>query len=70
MKKPKFAENLKLALATKGISQKVLADKLGTTQATVSRWVNGENEPAFELLLEICDILDETPNTLLGYEEN
>ena len=64
-----FKENLKTALQNNGLSQAQLAEKLGTTQQTVSRWINGINEPDFTTLLEICKILNETPNSLLGLED-
>lgn len=65
----KFKENLKLALQNNGLSQAQLAEKLGTTQQTVSRWINGVNEPDLSTLLIICKILNETPNSLLGLED-
>ena len=69
MKLSKFAENLRKALNINKISQQKLANNLGTTQATVSRWVNGECEPELSMLIEICLLLDETPNELLGFED-
>ena len=65
----KFAENLRRALNVTKISQQRLANYLGTTQQTVSRWVNGECEPDFYMLMEICLLLDETPNEILGFDE-
>lgn len=64
-----FPENLKKALADSSKTQQDLAVNLNTTQQTVSRWTNGVNEPDFQTLLEICVYLDETPNSLLGYDE-
>ena len=46
-----------------------LSEKLGTTQQTVSRWVNGINEPDLSTLIEICKILNETPDSLLGFDD-
>lgn len=51
------------------ISQTQLVQKLNTTQATVSRWINKVNQPDFETLLLICNILERTPNELLGWED-
>ena len=51
------------------MSQEKLAKALNTTQATVSRWASGENEPDFQTLLQICQILNVTPNELLGWED-
>lgn len=64
-----FNENLRLALAAKEMTQQELADKLETTQATVNRWIKGINEPNLKTFLQICNLLDETPNSLLGYDE-
>lgn len=64
-----FANNLRQAMLENNISQTQLAQKLNTTQATVSRWINKVNQPDFETLLLICNILERTPNELLGWED-
>ena len=69
MKLLKFPENLRNALAEHEMTQQELADLIGTTQATVNRWIKGVNEPDLTMLLEICLCLDETPNSLLGYDD-
>lgn len=69
MKELKFANNLKTALSMNNKTQKELADFLGTTQQTVSRWIAGINEPDLETLLKICEFINETPNSLLGLED-
>ena len=65
----KFSENLRQALSASGMTQQNLADLLSTTQATVSRWLYGINEPEYETLLKICLYLNETPNSLLGFDD-
>ena len=65
----KFSKNLRDALKFNKKTQQQLADYLGTSQATISRWLSGENEPDFDALIEICIYLDETPNDLLGFDE-
>lgn len=67
--KLKFSDNLRDALLSQHLTQQDLADHLGTTQATVNRWINGVNEPSLSVLMQICLFLDETPNSILGYEE-
>lgn len=69
MKLLKFSENLKTALAVNNKTQKELATYIGTTQQTVSRWLSGINEPDFSTLLKICIFLNETPNSLLGFDD-
>lgn len=69
MKLLKFSENLKSALTLNNKTQKDLADYIGTTQQTVSRWLGGINEPDLTTLLEICIFLNETPNSILGFDD-
>ena len=69
MKLLKFSENLREALALHEMTQQDLANHLGTTQQTVSRWLKGVNEPDLTTLLDMCLILGETPNSLLGYDD-
>ncbi len=65
----KFSEKLREAMTACNITQKQLADHLGTTQQTVSRWLNSVNEPDLTSLLKICLFLGETPNSILGYDD-
>ena len=65
----KFADNLKHILSYNNISQQTLADVLGTTQATVSRWIQGVHEPDLATILDICLYLNETPSSLLGFDD-
>lgn len=69
MEKTNFAINLKNALSENRMTQQELANLLHTTQQTVSRWVSGVNEPDFSTFINICVILNETPNNLLGFTE-
>ena len=66
----KFPLKLKELLRDNNISQKQLADKLKTSQPTVNRWIKGENEPNLKTLMLICEILNTTPNYILGYEDS
>ncbi len=65
----KFGEKLKYYLNVNGWSQKFFAEKLGTSQQTISRWINGECEPELDTLIIISYILNEDPNELLGYSD-
>ncbi len=62
----KFAERLQEILKEKEISQSEFARRVSTTHQTVNRWCNGNNEPNFDMLLLICDVLDESADFLLG----
>lgn len=49
---------LKIILAEKSKTNKWLAEKLGKSEVTVSRWVTNEIQPSMETLLEIAILLD------------
>ena len=55
--KRKMADGLRIALSTKQMRQKDLAKMLGTSEATVSRYLNGERTPSTITLMRICSTL-------------
>ena len=57
---------LKVILAEKGKTNKWLAEKLGKSEVTVSRWVRNENQPSMETFLEIARLLDVDVKELLN----
>ena len=57
---------LKVILAEKEKTNKWLAEKLGKSEVTVSRWVRNENQPSMETLLVISKLLDITRSALLN----
>lgn len=65
----KFAEKLDYYLTLKGWSQEFLAKKLGTTQQSVSRWVNGATQPDLDSVLLVSYFLEEDPSELLGFND-
>ena len=52
------SNRLKVILAEKGKTNKWLAEKLGKSDVTVSRWVTNEVQPSMETLLVISKLLD------------
>ncbi len=65
----KFGEKLRYLLTVKEWSQQQLANKLGTTQQCISRWINGNREPSLDDVLLVCHYLDEDPNEILGFND-
>lgn len=63
-----FCENLKKEMLYRKITQTMLAEKLNMSQATISRWTKGINQPDFQTLFLLCEILETTPNEILGWE--
>ena len=41
-----------------GLTQKDLADELHVTYQAVSRWENDDAEPSFDMLKDLCRILN------------
>jgi transcriptional regulator with XRE-family HTH domain len=62
-------ENLRKARLTKKLSQKKLADKLGVTTATVSRYETGERKLSVETSKRIAEILEVDWYSLFDEEE-
>ena len=51
---------IEMQLRLKKMSQKDLAEKLGVTEVTVSRWLNGERDPSIETLNRSAETLGTT----------
>ena len=61
-------ERLKSARDSRGWSQKDMADKLGISQQVYSYYENGR-ELKTGMILQICAVLECSPNWLLGYHD-
>lgn len=46
----------------KNMTQEQLAEKMGVTDKTISRWENGKTMPDYSLLKDLCDELDTNVN--------
>lgn len=57
---------IKVALAEKNKSGKWLAEQLGKTDNTVSRWVQNKTQPSLEQLYDIARTLDVDVKDLLN----
>lgn len=56
--------NLKQARKFKGLTQKEVAEKLKMTQQQYSRFENGVFELNYNQIIELCELVDITPNEL------
>ncbi len=52
-----------------GMTQAVLAEKLGISDRAVSKWENGKSMPDTGIMLELCDLLSISVNELLSGEK-
>ena len=53
----------------KNMTQEALAEKLGVSNKTVSKWENGKNMPDYAVVEALCSALDITVAELLGGRE-
>lgn len=64
-----FSKRLKEQLNKKGMTQKELAEKIGTTEASVSRYVSGQRIPKASVVFKIATAIGVSTDYLLGMEE-
>ena len=60
-----FSENLQFIRTQAGVTQEQLAEQLGVSRQSVSKWESGLSFPEMETLLRICDLYDVNLDTLL-----
>ena len=66
-----FMENrIKRLRKEAGISQKKLGDELGVAQTTISAWESGRNEPDYDSIRKMAEILTTSPDYLMGYNSD
>lgn len=63
-----FADNMINLRRSRNITQEQLADFLGITKASVSKWENKQSMPDIMLLPQIATFFDVTIDELIGYE--
>ena len=61
----KFGDNLKSIRKMKKVSQEDLADKLGVSRQSVSKWETGENYPSMQNIVCLCSIFKCKMNDLV-----
>lgn len=64
----KFEERIKELREEKGLSQRQLAAEIKASQANISRWENGTQDPSTEWLIALADFFNGTTDYLLGRE--
>lgn len=65
----RIAENLVRLRHDRNVTQKELADFMGVTKASVSKWESGRTVPDVLLLPQIASFFGVTLDELVGYEE-
>ena len=65
----KRLNRLKVVMAEKNLSNTWLSEKLGVSQATVSKWMTNYSQPNLESLIKISKVLNVDVNELIRLEE-
>lgn len=63
-----FGSRLKSLLENQNFNQKEFADKIGITEATLSRYINNLIVPKIEIVVKMADILNVSIDFLTGNE--
>ena len=63
-----FSKNLAHYRKKKGYSQEQLAVELGVSRQSVSKWETGITQPELANIERLCEVLEITPNELMGYD--
>lgn len=61
-----FGRKIKKIMKQRGITQSWLAEKVGTTEATLSRYLNSSRKPQADIAAEIAEVLDVSMDYLMG----
>lgn len=63
-----FSMRLRELRMDKQMSMKQLAVAIGTTDAAISNWENGINEPKISYVIRLCEFFNVSADYLLGIE--
>lgn len=64
-----ISQNIKNFRKERGISQKLLGERLGVGQSTVAMWECGKNSPGYDMLLKLANLFNVSVSSLCGAEE-
>ena len=65
----KKLNRLKVVMAEKDLSNIWLSEKLGVSQATVSKWMTNSSQPNIEMLIKISKVLKVEISELIRTDE-
>lgn len=69
MSENKIGSFIQLSRKEKGLTQKDLAEQIGVSDKTISKWENGNSVPDTAILNSLCEALDISVNELLSGEK-
>lgn len=66
--KATFAQQFRSLIESKGLTQRIIADRINTTETTISRYVSGARTPNIETAVELAQVLGVSMDTLVGID--
>ena len=64
--KAMFANRFKELIDKRGLTQRAVAERINTTETTISRYVSGDRTPNIETAVELASVLGVTLDVLVG----
>ena len=64
-----FGQRVKDALKSQGLTQKELAKSINVQPSTLCEWLNDNNEPPMQSIVDIANALNLSTDYLLGIKE-
>lgn len=64
-----FQKRIMEALKSSPYSQKEIAIKLGISEGNITNWKKGDGLPSLEVFYNLCILIDESADYLLGLEK-
>ena len=61
---------IRVALAERNKTNRWLAEQMGKSEITISRWVQNKTQPSLEQLLQVAQILSVSPKDLINEVES
>ena len=69
VEKKDIQKRLCAAIKSSELSQKVLAEKLGVSSSTVSKYIHNNVLPSFSTFVKLCDVLSVSTDEILGLKK-
>lgn len=69
VEKKDIQKRLCVAIKSSKLSQKVLAEKLGISSSTISKYIHNNVSPSFNTFVNLCDILSVSSDEILGLKK-
>lgn len=66
--KEDFGYRLKNRRESLGMKREYIASEMNVSTSTITKWESGERNVPMNRLVELCNILEVSPNELLGWE--